>query len=115
MTELSPEMLQEVTRRIVSAVHPEQIVLFGSHAWGQPTEDSDLDLMVILDQSDQPGYRRATEIYRSLRGLKIPIEVVVRTRAEMNRGMAVKTSLERRVVEQGRLLFENAPVRVLLS
>jgi len=104
VTELSPEMLQEVTRRIVSAVHPEQIVLFGSHAWGQPTEDSDLDLMVILDQSDQPGYRRATEIYRSLRGLKIPIEVVVRTRAEMNRGMAVKTSLERRVLEQGRVL-----------
>ncbi len=104
MTVLTPEMLQEVTRRIVSAVHPEQIVLFGSHAWGRPTADSDIDLMVILARSDQPGYRRATEIYRSLRGIKMPIEVVVRTRDEVNRGMAVKTSLERKVLEQGRVL-----------
>ena len=104
MTGISSEMLQEVTRRIVSAVHPEQIVLFGSHAWGQPTADSDIDLMVILGQSDQPGYRRATEIYRSLRGLGVPIEVVVRTREEVDRGMAVKTSLERKVLEQGRVL-----------
>jgi hypothetical protein len=57
-------------RRIVQAVHPEQILLFGSQAWGQPTADSDIDLLVILGASDQPGYRRTREVYRSLRGLR---------------------------------------------
>lgn len=101
---ISPGVLSEVTRRIVAAVSPEQIVLFGSHVWGQPTEDSDIDLMVIMARSDQPAYRRATEIYQSLRGLRLPIEVVVRTRDEIKRGLTVKTSLERRVMEYGRVL-----------
>lgn len=104
MKEISPEMLEEVTGRIIGAIHPEKIVLFGSHVWGRPTEDSDVDLMVIVDRSEQPGYRLARDIYRSLRGLRIPVEVVVRTREEMERGLAVKTSLERRVLEEGRVL-----------
>ena len=104
MKELSLEKLEDVTSRIIDAVHPEKIVLFGSHVWGRPTEDSDIDLMVIVNRSGQPGYRLAREIYRSLRGLKVPVEVVVRTRMEMERGLAVKTSLERRVMEEGRVL-----------
>lgn len=104
MKEISPELLQEVTGRIIDAVHPEKIVLFGSHVWGRPTEDSDVDLMVIVDRSEQPGYRLARNIYRSLRGLRLPVEVVVRTREEVERGLAVKTSLERRVMEEGRVL-----------
>lgn len=104
MKEISAEVLEEVTCRIVEAVHPEKIVLFGSHVWGRPTDDSDIDLMVIVDRSGQPGYRLARDIYRSLRGLRVPVEVVVRTRAEMERGSTVKTSLERRVLEEGRVL-----------
>jgi predicted nucleotidyltransferase len=104
MKEINPEMLEEVTSRIVGAVHPEKIVLFGSHVWGRPTDESDIDLMVIVDRSNQPAYRLAREIYRSLRGLRLPVEVVVRTREEMERGSTVKTSLERRVLEEGRVL-----------
>lgn len=104
MVELDSEMMREVTRRIVSAAHPAQIILFGSHAWGWPTADSDIDLMVIVEQSSLPAYRRATEIYRSLRGVRLPIEVVVRTRAEIERGVRVKSSLERQVMEKGRVL-----------
>jgi uncharacterized protein len=102
--EISPELLEEVTGRIIGAVHPEKIFLFGSHAWGKPTEDSDVDLMVIVGPSEQPGYRVARDIYRSLRGLRMPVEIVVRTRQEMERGQAVKASLERKVLEEGRVL-----------
>ena len=62
MKEISPELLQEVTGRIIDAVDPEKIVLFGSHVWGKPTEDSDVDIMVIVDRAGQPGYRLAREI-----------------------------------------------------
>ncbi len=104
MKEISPELLQEVTGRIIDAVHPEKIVLFGSHVWGSPTEDSDIDLMIIIDRAEQPGYRLSKDIYRSLRGLRVPVEIVVRTREEVERRLAVKTSLERRVIEEGRVL-----------
>jgi len=104
MKELSVEMLEEVTCRIVDAIHPQKIVLFGSYVWGEPTENSDIDLMVIVDHLDQPGYRLATEVYRSLRGMRVPVEVVVRSQDDIARGLTVKTSLERKVLEMGRVL-----------
>jgi len=104
MKQISPKILEEVTKRIVDAIHPEKIVLFGSHVWGRPTDDSDVDLLIILSHSDQPGYRRARDVYHSLQGLKVPIEVVVRTREEVERGKSVKTSLEYRILEEGRIL-----------
>lgn len=104
MREINAEVLAEVTSRIVAAVHPEKIVLFGSHVWGRPTADSDIDLMVIVGHSEQPGYRLAREIYHSLRGLRVPVEVVVRTRKELERNSQVKASLERRVLDEGKVL-----------
>jgi predicted nucleotidyltransferase len=104
MNAVSPALLDEAVRRIVQAVHPEQILLFGSQAWGQPTADSDIDLLVILGASDQPGYRRAREVYRCLRGLRLPIEVVVRTRAEVTRAARFAASLERQALDHGRVL-----------
>ena len=37
--------LEDITRRLVAEFTPETIILFGSHAWGQPDENSDLDLL----------------------------------------------------------------------
>lgn len=104
MNKVSPALLDEAVRRIVQAVHPEQILLFGSQAWGQPTADSDIDLLVILGASDQPGYRRAREVYRSLRGLRLPIEVLVRTRDEVTRAARLEASLERQALDRGLVL-----------
>jgi predicted nucleotidyltransferase len=101
MQQLSTEMLEQITERIVSAIHPERILLFGSHVWGHPTDDSDIDVLIIVRHSDQPAYRRAREVYRSLQGLPFP---VVRTREEVARAARVPTSLERRVLAEGRVL-----------
>lgn len=98
------QALAEVTRRIVSAADPESIILFGSHAWGAPTADSDIDLLVILKESDQPAYRRARDLYRTLRGLPLPVELVVRTHAEVARARRVPSSLEHRALRDGRVL-----------
>ncbi|MFN7658777.1 MAG: nucleotidyltransferase domain-containing protein, partial [Dolichospermum sp.] len=50
---LSTEFLNEITHRLVTALEPEQIFLFGSYAYGEPTEDSDVDLLVIISKSDE--------------------------------------------------------------
>lgn len=105
MEDTLSDALAEAVRRIVQAVHPEQILLFGSQAWGQPSAESDIDLLVVLGASSEPGYRRARDVYRSLRGIRLPIEVVVRTSDEMNRGARAQTSLEREALDRGRLLY----------
>lgn len=71
-------LLDDVVRRIVSAVQPVRIVLFGSAARGAMGPHSDLDLLVIV--KDGTHRRRASEaICRALRGVGVPKDVVVAT------------------------------------
>jgi predicted nucleotidyltransferase len=69
---LGEEILQEIVRRIVAAVQPEKIILFGSAAREEMGPDSDLDLLVIKPF----GHRRRTarKIERGLIGIGIPTE-----------------------------------------
>jgi len=103
--QVTDTLLRTIADRIGAEMHPEQIFLFGSHAWGAPQESSDIDLFVVVADSDQPAYRRAREAYRCLRGLGAPVEIIVQTRAEVERSKKVATSLARKVLEQGKIIY----------
>lgn len=53
--------IRDYAAKIAERFHPEKIILFGSFANGQPTEDSDVDLLVLMDFEGK-GYEKATEI-----------------------------------------------------
>jgi predicted nucleotidyltransferase len=101
---LTEAKLAETTRRLVAVYQPEQVFLFGSHAWGKPNESSDVDLLVVLSKSDEPAYRRATAGYRSLFGVGVPCDVWVRTREEVLREAPLSTTLTHKIVREGRVL-----------
>jgi len=102
---LTADLLTQIVQRLVESLHPEQIILFGSHAYGEPNEDSDVDLFVIVSESDQPRYRRSREAYRSLRGISIPTDVIVMTREEVKKKVNVRSSLISRVIHDGKILY----------
>ena len=85
MKTLDDSLLQTATQRLVAEFQPEQIWLFGSHAWGQPHEDSDVDLLVVVPRSDETPIRRSQRAHRCLRGLRMPKDVLVETRQEVDR------------------------------
>ena len=105
MKTLNADLLQTATQRLVTEFQPEQIWLFGSHAWGTPTEDSDVDLMVILPQSDERPIRRDQRAQKCLGRLAVPADVLVRTRGEVNRYKHLRASLFHQVLNQGRKLY----------
>ena len=108
MTEMakSAEELQEVIRRLADNLQPEQIYLFGSYARGtQIHGQSDIDLLVIVPDSDLPRHKREALYYDTLWGLTIPVELVVLTREEFNRTKRVKTSLASTALKQGILIY----------
>ena len=105
MKTISENLLQEITQRLVAELKPEKVILFGSHAWGQPNEDSDLDLLVIVSESNEPPTKRSTRAHRSLSGLGVPKDILVYTRPEVDRHSRVYASLISEILERGRVLY----------
>jgi len=98
-------LLQTATQRLVAEFQPDQIWLYGSHAWGTPNEDSDVDLMVIVRDSDETSVRRSQRAHHCLRGLRMSKDVVVPTRAQVDRYKHLRASLFHQVLTQGRKLY----------
>ncbi len=105
MKMLDDSLLQTVTQRLVAEFQPEQIWLFGSHAWGSPHDDSDVDLLVVVPHSDETPIRRSQRAHRCLRGLRMPKDVLVETRQEVDRVKELKTSLENTILSRGRRIY----------
>ncbi len=109
MKVLNESLLTEVLNRIVGKVHPEKIYLFGSHTYGIPHENSDVDLLVIVSDTSIPSHKHEIQIYRVLRGLFLPIEIRVDTRTEFERRSKWLNSIERIANEKGKILYEPHP------
>ncbi|MCK0509194.1 nucleotidyltransferase domain-containing protein [Aromatoleum anaerobium] len=101
---VSEDMLKEISRRITAQLHPDKIILFGSYAWGNPSDDSDLDLLVVVPDSAESAHARAARVHRALRGIPVPCDVMVRTRAEISRVNPARSSLLYRALHEGRVL-----------
>ena len=105
MSTLSQDLLGEVTSRLAAEFQPEEVWLFGSYAWGQPDEGSDIDLLVVVQDSDESPVRRSQRAHRCLRGLGIAKDVIVKTRAELERFRRVPSSLEADILRRGRQIY----------
>src|SRR5438045_2873937 len=77
--------IDEALRRLVKAYDPLQIYLYGDYAWGKPDEDSHLDLLIIIETSDEEAYKRGYLAFEALLGLKIPKNIIVFTKEEFER------------------------------
>ncbi|HEY5298808.1 MAG TPA: nucleotidyltransferase domain-containing protein [Verrucomicrobiae bacterium] len=100
-----PDLLNEAVERLKNEFQPEEIYLFGSHAWGAPTDDSDMDFMVIIPQSDERPIRRDQRAQRCLGRMPISADILVRTRPEINRVREVRGSLTHEILERGRKIY----------
>ncbi len=110
MKTFSSKLLEEITKRLVEGLNPDQIILFGSHAWGTATEDSDLDLMIIVPETDLDPHTRAVRALRCLRGLNFSKDVLVKTQSEVASDSLVYASLVSEILEKGRVLYVRGQV-----
>jgi uncharacterized protein len=94
------ELVNEIARRF----RPERIILFGSYAWGEPTEDSDIDLMVIKRYTG-PSYLAATRV-RAVVDVDFPMDLLVRSPAEVRRRLAIRDFFIMDIMEKGLVLHD---------
>ena len=100
--------LARVLDALVRALRPERIDVFGSHARGTAAATSDVDLAVIVAASDEPGHRRDQAAYAAIGWHRLPLDLLVLTRAEFEGWRAVAGTLAATVAGEGRLLYAAA-------
>ena len=105
MVPVTPELLDEVVRRLVDTFHPERIYLFGSHAWGTPGPDSDVDLMVVVRDSDESPARRDARGHLALWDIGVAKDIMVKTHEEFERFVDAPAALENQIAREGKLLY----------
>lgn len=99
-------LLNEVITRIRRVLHPERIVLFGSRARGEARPGSDYDLLVI-QESDQPRYRRSGPVYTAVADLPAEVEVLVYTPAEVREWDSVPQAFVTTALREGKVVYES--------
>jgi len=102
------KVLEEITRRIRATTVPEKIILFGSHARGEAEPDSDLDLLVIVSGVTHPR-QESTRIRRALRGLLVPIDVIVATPEQIGKYGNTIGLIYEPATREGKVLYERTP------
>ena|SRR5437773_3715200 len=98
------EGIQSIARQIVRQFHPQKVILFGSYAYGQPTEDSDVDLLVLMDM-DEPPLHVAAKIAAAIEH-PFPLDIVVRTPTEFVTAVQRKGVFATEVATKGMTLYE---------
>ena len=99
------EALDEIVQRIVSQLQPERIILFGSYGYGSPTENSDVDLLVIMNTGDRPA-ERYLAVSRLIRPRPFPLDILVKTPDEISQALEKGDFFIREIVTQGQTLYE---------
>ncbi len=98
-------VVENIVRRLVSALSPERIYLFGSQARGDAGLDSDYDFLVVVRTSPLPRYRRDQAAFEALLGVGVAKDVLVLTHDEFERQRTVVCSLPATVEREGMLLY----------
>jgi predicted nucleotidyltransferase len=95
-----------VVDQIVNAFDPEQVIVFGSYAYGQPSPDSDVDLLVVIE-TERKEAEEAVRICRALE-YDFPLDLIVRTPRTLARRLALGDQFLNEVIDRGTVLYARA-------
>jgi predicted nucleotidyltransferase len=102
---ISMRSIRAVADKIARRFQPEQIVLFGSYAYGTPRPESDVDLLIIMDSPLRSRQHRL-EISRALSPRPFPLDIVVRTPEEIRERLALGDPFVKEITTQGKVVYE---------
>ncbi|MGH9843788.1 MAG: nucleotidyltransferase domain-containing protein [Blastocatellia bacterium] len=102
--------IRKLCRCIAEEFKPEKIILFGSHAYGKPTEISDVDLLVVMPYEGS-CFQQATKISRYLK-LPIPMDLLVHTPEYIRYRLEIGDRFIQEILDKGRIMYEGTHDRM---
>jgi predicted nucleotidyltransferase len=92
---------REMAMRLKNRMQARHVWLFGSHARGSSTPDSDIDLLAVIPHSSVSRYQRAVTARRQLSDFNVPMDIVVLTNDEWEKQLKAPSSLASTVAREG--------------
>jgi predicted nucleotidyltransferase len=108
---VEPGKIQSFCAAVAKQFRPLKIVLFGSYAYGQPTADSDVDLLVIMPRTRRGGERMSVRIRQAV-PRDFPLDLLVRTPADVAKRLRWGDFFLREVMDKGRVMYEADDTRM---
>ena len=105
-TQAVPAAVERIRQRLLERCAPRKIILFGSYAHGQPTADSDLDLLVVMETS-LPFWQRQQLVRQVIGPVELPVDVFVLTPEEFDETKDVVGGLAYMPAKYGQVIHEN--------
>jgi predicted nucleotidyltransferase len=102
-------VIRRFARSVAKRFHPDKIILFGSHAYGRPHEDSDVDILVIMPARNQLDQAVKIELACDP---PFPLDIIVRTPKNLAWRLAEGESFLREIMSKGKVLYEKDDARV---
>ena len=102
----SKVIIQTILRKLVAEYAPQQVILFGSYAYGIPGPDSDIDLLIVKETL-QRFIDRWVTVHRILTGThpSLPLETLVLTPRELARRLALGDQFIAEILDKGEVLY----------
>jgi len=104
---VSIDTIRDLSDRIAAEFAPERIILFGSYAYGTASDDSDVDLLVILPFEGK-GFRKSLEILNTV-DPHFSVDLIARRPDDTDRRYAQGDPLIREALDRGSVLYERRP------
>ena len=101
---INADLIQQVANEIAHRFHPQQVVLFGSYAYGTPTPDSDVDLLVTME-THLSNVQQAVEIREAI-DFPFPADLLVRTPQQLEERLAIGDVFFQEIMTRGVRLYE---------
>lgn len=102
---LTPDHIQYAVQKLVAAAQPSRVILFGSYARGEASEDSDLDLLVVENQVENRG-EEMVRLRRAIGRVGIGVDVLVYSEEEVARRGEVPGTVIYWALQEGKTLYD---------
>jgi uncharacterized protein len=106
MKKISKSKIQEAVKRLAATYEPLTIYLFGSYAWGEPHEDSDLDFMLVVPENVEHTFDLRRKGNRALAGIGFSVDFLFNSPTSFNDRANHPSSLEYKIKKEGKIVYD---------
>ena len=103
---VTPEKVEAVVQRLITAARPRKIILFGSYVRDEVTRDSDLDVLVVTDDAVANPRAESVRLRDAVDDIDMPMDILVVPESQFNTLRNLPGLIYREACEHGKVVYE---------